>query len=49
MKKNIIKSKKRIQLRQKNSKIFQDDKEREQREAVMHMDVYTISPRGHRL
>jgi hypothetical protein len=45
---NTIKRKKHIQLREQKSKNVHDDKEREQREAVMHLAVYSTSHRGHR-
>jgi hypothetical protein len=47
MKTNTSKLKKHIQLRQEKSKNLQNAKDREQREAVMHLDVDSTGQRVH--
>jgi hypothetical protein len=46
--KNTIKHRKSIQLPQKKNKSLQDDKDREHREAVMHLNVDVTNPPGDR-
>ena len=46
--KNITKHRKSIQPSQKKNKNLEDDKDRENREAVMHLNVDGSSPQGHR-